>query len=153
MAAFKRFLFKATLLLMVVLLLGLTGWYLVATKYVYSTGERAGYVQKFSRKGWIIKTWEGEIAMVNLPGTVADRFAFTVRDPKIAEEISSTLGKRVVLNYAEHRFLPGTLFGDTNYWVSQVRLSDAPDNDTLDGGLRGTDSSAPSNVPAGGRTL
>lgn len=134
---FRRFLIKTGIALVTGVFVFLIGWYLVATKYVYSSGERAGYVQKFSKKGWIIKTWEGEIAMVNLPGTVADRFAFTVRDPKVAADISSTLGKRVVLDYEEHRFLPGALFGDTNYWVGKVRLSDQPDTDTLDEGLKG----------------
>ncbi len=39
-------------------------WVWVTLGYVYSTGERAGYVQKLSKKGWLCKTWEGELAMV-----------------------------------------------------------------------------------------
>src|SRR5262249_31585284 len=102
----KKFLIKSGIFLAIAAIVALGGWYLLATKYVYSDGEHAGYAPQFSKKGWIIKTWEGEIAMVNLPGTVADRFEFTVRDPKTAEQISNTLGKRVVLGYEEHRFLP-----------------------------------------------
>jgi hypothetical protein len=40
----------------------------VALTWTYSRGERAGYVQKFSQRGWLCKTWEGELAMVNVPG-------------------------------------------------------------------------------------
>src|SRR5512147_2373126 len=74
----------------------------LATSWSYSTGERAGYVQKFSRKGWVCKTWEGEIAMVALPGSMPEMFAFTVRDDAVAAEINKSLGERVVLTYDYH---------------------------------------------------
>jgi hypothetical protein len=121
MAAFKRFLVKLAVWSFVLVVVVTTGWLLIALKYVYSTGERAGYVQKFSKKGWLIKTWEGDLAMVNLPGQISERFEFTVRDPKIAEQISRTMGRRVVIKYNQHRFLPGQLFGDTEYFVAEVR--------------------------------
>src|SRR5215510_10747861 len=63
-------------------------WTLITLNYTYSTGERAGYVQKISERGWICKTWEGEIAMANLPGTMPQIFEFSVRDDAIAEQIS-----------------------------------------------------------------
>ena len=80
-----------------------------------------GFVQKFSNKGWICKTWEGELAMVNLPGTISQIFTFTVRDPKVAEQINATLGKRVAMHYDQHRGLPTTCFGDTTYFVTSVQ--------------------------------
>lgn len=92
----------------------------LATRWSYSTGERAGYVQKFSRKGWVCKTWEGEIAMVALPGSMPEMFAFTVRDDAVAAEINKSLGERVVLTYDYHLPLPDC-FGDTRYWVKSVR--------------------------------
>jgi hypothetical protein len=91
--------------------------------YSYSEGERAGYVQKLSKKGWICKTWEGEMAMVTMPGTVAEKFYFTVREDAVAAEINETVGRRVVLTYEEHKWIPFSCFGDTGYFVTGVRES------------------------------
>jgi hypothetical protein len=87
----------------------------------YSSGERAGYVQKFSRKGWLCKTWEGELAMVSMPGTMSEKFYFTVRDDAVAQHVNQTLGQKVSLNYEQHKGLPTTCFGETEYFVNSVR--------------------------------
>src|SRR5262249_28847539 len=87
----------------------------------YSTGERAGYIQKFSRKGWICKTWEGELAMVSLPGASPEKFLFTVRDEQVADHLNRTMGQRVALSYEQHKGLPTSCFGDTEYFVYSVR--------------------------------
>lgn len=100
-------------------LLSLYTW--VVISWTYSTGERAGYVQKFSKKGWLCKTWEGELAMVALPGTMPEKFYFTVRNDSVAGLINSSLGKRVALTYRQHVGVPTTCFGDTEYYVSDVR--------------------------------
>ena len=92
--------------------------------YSYSTGERAGYVQKLSRKGWLCKTWEGEMAMVTMPGTVAEKFYFTVPEDSVAAEINKTVGRRVVLTYEEHKWIPFSCFGDTGYFVTDVRTTE-----------------------------
>ena len=98
-------------------------WAWVALGYVYSTGDRAGYIQKLSKKGWICKTWEGELAMVPPPGTVTPQiFSFTVRNDSIANILLSDLGKRVTLTYEEHRGIPTSCFGETDYFVSNVRI-------------------------------
>jgi hypothetical protein len=98
-------------------------WSWVTLGYSYSRGERAGYVQKLSKKGWLCKTWEGELAMVNLPGSVTPQiFNFTVRNDSIANIIEGDLGKRVSLTYEEHRGVPSSCFGDTNYFVTNVRI-------------------------------
>jgi len=94
----------------------------VVFKWSYSSGERAGWVQKFSHKGWICKTWEGEIAMVSLPGTAPEIFPFTVRDESVAAQITKSVGQRVTLHYEQHRGLPGSCFGDTEYWVDSVTV-------------------------------
>jgi hypothetical protein len=93
-----------------------------ALTWTYSQGERAGYVQKFSRKGWVCKTWEGELAMVNIPGALTEKFQFTVRDDKIADYINTSLGKRVALAYEQHVGIPTTCFGETQYFVTAVRV-------------------------------
>jgi hypothetical protein len=97
----------------------------IATSWSYSTGDRAGYVQKFSKKGWVCKTWEGEIAMANLPGAMPELFPFTVRDEAIAARINQSLGQRVVLSYEQHLGLP-SCFGETQYFVSGVRAVAGP---------------------------
>lgn len=87
----------------------------------YSEGERAGYVQKFSKKGWLCKTWEGELAMVALPGTLAEKFPFSVRDEAVADKINKTMGKRVAVVYQQHVGVPTTCFGETDHFVVDVR--------------------------------
>ena len=86
----------------------------------YSAGERAGYVQKISKKGWICKTWEGELAMANLPGTMPQIFAFSVRNDSVAHLIEQNAGKQVSLAYEQHRGIPTSCFGDTEYFVTRV---------------------------------
>ena len=97
------------------------GWLWLTLNWSYSQGERAGYVQKLSKKGWVCKTWEGEIAMVTMPGAIPEKFEFTVRDEAVANKINLLAGKRVVLNYAQHRFIPSSCFGETEYFIGDVR--------------------------------
>jgi hypothetical protein len=91
-----------------------------ALNWSYSTGERAGFLQKVSNKGWICKTWEGELSLVAMPGAAPEKFLFTVRDEAIAQKISAAAGKRVTLNYEQHKGLPTSCFGDTDYFVTGV---------------------------------
>ena len=108
---------------LLVLLAGGFALYLwAAWNYNYSEGERAGYVQKLSRKGWICKTWEGELAMANLPGTMPQVFLFTVHDDDVASRINAAMGRRVTLHYEEHVGLPTTCFGETRHFVNDVRI-------------------------------
>jgi len=93
-----------------------------ALTWSYSKGERAGYVQKFSKKGWICKTWEGELAIVSIPGTMAEKFNFTVRNDSVARLVNQTLGKRVTLAYRQHMGIPTTCFGETQYFVVDVKV-------------------------------
>ncbi|HEY9105724.1 MAG TPA: hypothetical protein VIN58_03525 [Roseateles sp.] len=112
-------------LVIVTLLLLVAAWLLFAWRWSYSDGERAGWVQKFSRKGWICKTWEGEQALVSLPGTSAvEKFQFTVHDEATAKAINQVMGRRVNLHYEEKVGLPGSCFGETRYFVTGVTLVD-----------------------------
>lgn len=96
-------------------------WSWIALSYSYSDGHRSGYVQKFSKKGWICKTWEGELAMVNIPGAMQERWTFTVRDDSVANLITASMGERVSLHYEEKRGIPTTCFGETDYFVTGVQ--------------------------------
>jgi hypothetical protein len=106
--------------LLVPLLLA-TAWTAITLNWDYSSGTRSGYVQKFSKKGWLCKTWEGEIAMVNVPGAMQERFSFTVRNDSVAALINRFQGQRVVIEYEEHKGIPSSCFGDTPYFVRGVR--------------------------------
>jgi hypothetical protein len=100
-------------------------WAWVTLGYVYSTGDRAGYVQKLSKKGWLCKTWEGELNMVSPPGSMTPQiFAFTVPSDSLAEILMQDMGKRVSLTYEEHRGIPSSCFGETGFFVSNVRIVD-----------------------------
>ncbi|HEX4986266.1 MAG TPA: hypothetical protein VFV71_09405 [Burkholderiales bacterium] len=98
----------------------------VVLNWSYSAGERAGYVQKISRKGWMCKTWEGELALVTMPGTVAEKFHFTVRDDAVADQINRSIGRRVSLYYEEHIGVPLSCFGDTGHYITGVRIIEDP---------------------------
>jgi hypothetical protein len=93
-----------------------------ALNWAYSEGERAGVLQKFSHKGWVCKTWEGEIAMTTVPGVAPVMWNFTVRDDQVAKQMSSAVGQRVVLHYQEHRGVPTNCFGETAYFVDSVTI-------------------------------
>ncbi len=88
--------------------------------FSYSKGERVGFVQKLSKKGWLCKTNEGELAMVNIEGQQAEKFYFTVRDDALAQKIESFAGHRVALEYEEHKGVPSSCFGDTTYFIVGV---------------------------------
>jgi hypothetical protein len=92
-----------------------------ALHWSYSKGERAGFLQKVSDKGWICKTWEGELSLVALPGAAPEKFLFTVRDSEVAKLVSAAAGKRVTLIYEQHKGLPTSCFGDTDYFVTGVK--------------------------------
>ncbi len=109
-----------TLVLVPVLIFSLWTW--VTLTYKYSSGERAGYVQKLSKKGWLCKTWEGELAMANLPGAMPEVFRFSIRDDSIANLLERHVGQRVSINYQQHRGIPTTCFGETQYFIENVRV-------------------------------
>jgi hypothetical protein len=88
----------------------------------YSDGDRAGILQKISRKGWVCKTYEGELAMSYTPGMAPVIWNFSVRDEAVADKIKDAQGKRVVLHYNEHRGVPTDCFGETQYYVDGVRV-------------------------------
>jgi hypothetical protein len=101
---------------------GAAAWTWSTLTWSYSEGERVGYVQKFSRKGYLCKTWEGELAMVTIPGTTPEKFFFSVRGDAVAAEVNRSLGKRVALKYQQHLGVPTQCFGETEYYVGEVKV-------------------------------
>jgi len=110
----------AAVLIAIVLLVA--GYFLFVFNWSYSEGERAGWIQKFSSKGWLCKTWEGELAMVSMPGSMSEKFFFTVWDDATAEQINKVMGKRVSLHYEEKVGIPTSCFGETRYYVTKVAV-------------------------------
>src|SRR4051812_46457027 len=120
---FRRHRWKLVLLAVLVAGSGAAALWTVATlKFSYSSGDRVGYVQKFSRKGWVCRTWEGELAMNPVPGSAPQIFTFTVPDAAIAKRITEGEGKKVALHYKEKRGIPSSCFGDTRFFISDVRI-------------------------------
>jgi hypothetical protein len=103
-----------------------SAYLIIAFNYSYSEGNRAGYIQKFSKKGWICKTYEGELAMTTVPGVAPVLWSFSVWDDRVAADLVRAMGKRVVLHYREYRYLPGTCFGETEYFVDRVDVQESP---------------------------
>lgn len=114
---------RATALLLsslaaIVVLLGLYTWFTLS--WSYSEGERAGYLQKFSKKGWLCKTWEGEILLSSMPGAIPERFAFTVRDEAVVKQLQNAMGQRVQISYEQHVGVPTSCFGETEYFATKA---------------------------------
>ena len=100
----------------------LTLYTVLTLSWSYSDGDRSGYLQKFSRKGWICKTYEGDLAMSSVPGVAPTIWTFSVRDKNVARKVNLVLGQKVVVHYTEHRGVPTTCFGTTNYYVDSIRV-------------------------------
>ena len=121
-----------SLIVALVVVFGLYTWFTLT--WSYSEGTRAGYLQKFSKKGWLCKTWEGEILLSSMPGAIPERFSFTVRNDSLVQKLESTMGQRVEISYEQHRGVPTSCFGETEYFVTGVNMgpknpvspSDAP---------------------------
>lgn len=115
----------ALLALIGVPLVGFALWAMATLSYTYSRGDRTGYNQKISRKGFVCKTWEGELAIANVPGQAPQTFAYSVRDDRVAQQIRQLDGQRVTVTYAQHLHVPTSCFGDTEYFVDSVRAAPA----------------------------
>jgi hypothetical protein len=102
--------------------IGLTLWSWLTLAWSYSEGERAGIVQKFSRRGWVCKTYEGELAQYVVAGVAPQIWPFSVRSEAVAQQLNKIVGRQVQLHYSEHRGIPTSCFADTRYFVDRVTL-------------------------------
>lgn len=103
-------------------LLAFAAYAWLALHVSYSEGERAGYLQKFSKRGWVCKTWEGELLLTSMPGAIPEKFEFSVRDPQVAEQMMAATGKRVRLSYEQHKGVPTSCFGETEYYAEKIQV-------------------------------
>lgn len=115
----KKIILSACMVLLVALAL-FAGYVWVTLSWSYSKGERAGYIQKFSQKGWLCKTWEGEIQMIPAPGVLPEKFLFSVRDEAVAAKLNGAMGKKISVSYEQHKGIPTTCFGESEYFVTGI---------------------------------
>jgi hypothetical protein len=93
--------------------------------YTFSDGYRAGLLQKFSHKGNIIKTYEGEMILSSVSSNAnvaiaSEKFYFSVTDKNLAQQLDTIQGRMVIVHYKQKN---GVLFwhGDTEYLVDSVK--------------------------------
>src|ERR1700733_1495826 len=86
-----------------------------------SDGQRVGTVQGLNHEGWLCKTWEGELPLLAPPGTAVEAFHFTVRDNELAAGLNALVGRPMVLHYQQHKGIPSSCFGETEYFVVGAR--------------------------------
>lgn len=106
-------------------ILGFVLWTVFSLWFAYSEGERAGVLQKFSRKGWLCKTYEGELALYVVGGVAPQIWQFSTRDAQLAKQLSEAVGKTVQLHYTEHRGIPTSCFAETPYFARSFRVVEA----------------------------
>lgn len=121
-AGFGRYLARIALTLAVLLVLVAAGWTWLTLSWAYSVGERAGVLQKFSRKGWMCKTYEGELAQYVVGGVAPQIWYFSVRDAAVADQLFKVVGQNVQVRYREHRGIPTNCFGDTPYFTESFTI-------------------------------
>ncbi|KAB8037352.1 hypothetical protein [Janthinobacterium aquaticum] len=117
---------KVSIALIIFLLAGglfVAAYTWMALSFSYSEGERAGHLQKFSKRGWVCKTWEGELLLTALPGTIPEKFQFSVRDEAVARQLQAAAGKHIVVTYSQHKGVPTDCFGETEYYADKIVLS------------------------------
>ena len=109
-------------LLVVLVVATIVGYTWITLNWSYSKGERAGYIQKFSQKGWLCKTWEGELQMIPVPGAIPEKFFFSVRGDSVASKLNNSMGKKISLYYEQHKGVPTNCFGETEYFVTDIKI-------------------------------
>ena len=121
-AGFGRYVARIALMLAVLVVLVAAGWTWLTLSWAYSVGERAGVLQKFSRKGWLCKTHEGELAQYVVGGVAPQIWYFSVRDAAVADQMFKVVGQNVQVRYREHRGIPTNCFGDTPYFAESFTI-------------------------------
>ena len=117
----KKKVIKIVALLVVAAVVLAAGYVAVVLNWSYSKGDRVGYVQKFSEKGWLCKTWEGELQMLPVPGAMPEKFLFSVRDRAVISRINASMGKGVSISYEQHKGIPTNCFGESEYFAVDAK--------------------------------
>ena len=121
-SGFKGF----ALIALLVLILGAALWTWGSLAFSYSTGDRAGVLLKFSKKGWICKTYEGQLALYVVGGVAPQIWDFSTRDEELAKKLSAAVGQQIQLHYSEHRGVPTNCFAETPYFADSFTVMRKP---------------------------
>lgn len=121
---FRRFM----LIALTVLIAGVLLWTWFSLSWSYSDGDRAGVLLKFSKKGWICKTYEGQLALYVVGGVAPQLWDFSVRDEAVAKKLSDAVGQEIQLHYTEHRGVPTSCFAETPYFADGFTVVTKPRN-------------------------
>ena len=113
---------KALLIVLALVLAGMALWTWFSLSWSYSEGDRAGVLQKFSKKGWICKTYEGELALYVVGGVSPQIWYFSTRDEELAAKLSKAVGEKIQLHYEEHRGVPTNCFAETPYFADSFTV-------------------------------
>ena len=115
---------KIVAILLLVVILGISGYFAFIYYVPFSEGYRSGELIKFSNKGVLVKTWEGEISQ-GISG--AQIFSFSVEDGKqqLIQKLVDLQGKYVKLTYKE-RYDTFFWLGDTKYFIEAVVEEESP---------------------------
>lgn len=115
---------KFLIWIIVVIVFGLTIYFLFATAYTYSDGNRAGRLIKFSHKGYIFKTYEGDLNLGGINTTnggilINNMWQFSVDDRSVADSLTKYEGKDITIHYKEKMSaLPWR--GESKYLVDKI---------------------------------
>jgi hypothetical protein len=112
-------------LLIIIVIIGLSVFYWKYF-YTYSEGYRAGLLQKFSHKGAIFKTYEGEMILSSVSTSrdvaiASDKFLFSVVNKSLIRQFDTLQGLTVIVHYRQKN---ESIFwrGDSPYLVDSVKL-------------------------------
>lgn len=122
----KRGFGRVLLIIVALIVLGVVGWTFFTLSWAYSEGERAGVLQKFSKKGWVCKTYEGELALYVVGGVAPQIWHFSTRDEQVAENLLKAVGEQVRVHYSEHRGVPTNCFAETPYFAESFEVVERP---------------------------
>lgn len=110
------------LILLLIVIAAAAFWTWLTLTWSYSEGERAGVLQKFSKKGWLCKTYEGELALYVVSGVAPQIWYFSTRDEAVAHQLFGAVGQRVQVHYKEHRGIPTSCVADTPYFAESFTV-------------------------------
>lgn len=119
---------RAMWIVLALLVLGTFLWTWFALSWSYSDGDRAGVLLKFSKKGWICKTYEGQLALYVVGGVAPQLWDFSVRDEEVAKKLAGAVGQEIQLHYSEHRGVPTSCFAETPFFADGFTVVSKPGN-------------------------
>ncbi|WP_395045306.1 6-phosphogluconate dehydrogenase [Flavobacterium sp.] len=115
---------KVIIYFVLALALLLTAYFSFVYYATYSEGNRSGELIKFSKKGYVFKTWEGELSQ-GISGAQIFKFSIMDSDQSVIQQMKDLQGEYVKVTYIE-RYRTFAWWGETNYYIKEVVKEDSP---------------------------